>query len=168
MKKKLLTLFLTLLIAVIVVGCGDGGRQEYLEELEKFRSSAFSTALSAEALSGLIQDKWREAINDRRDFNETIALINNLQETIDWRERLADGRSETSSIYLQLGNAPDGLERAEQITSNMFRYLDALVSLADSPSGSLQSYSAARRESIDGFLQEYRLLGDLIDEFSEE
>ena len=89
MKRKILAFGLVILLMLSLIGCGDGGRQEYIEALDEFKSSAFDTALSAEFLSGFIQDNWRDAINDGRDFNETIALINSLQETINWRERLA-------------------------------------------------------------------------------
>jgi len=101
------------------------------------------------------------------DFNEALAALSASPATIERRSEIEQGRGLASSAYLQLGSAPDGLERAETAASSMFESLDILISLATNPTGSLTSYSESRRDAIDEFMRNYRLLGDIIDAFGD-
>jgi hypothetical protein len=140
---------------------------KYINALIEFRDLAYITGVNAESLSGFVREKWDDAIRERRDFNEALRLLSSLEATIKWRTEISDYRRDLVSKYLQLGNPPEGLGRASETASALFEATDILVTLANEPSGSLNSYSTNRREAIDDFLRHYRFLGDIIDTFSE-
>jgi hypothetical protein len=101
------------------------------------------------------------------DFNTALSLMRSNPVIIERRANIEYERRNVSSVYLQLSRAPEGLERAEIAASAMFEALDMLISLATNPTGNLNSYSENRREAIDEFMRNYRLLGDVIETFSD-
>jgi len=101
------------------------------------------------------------------DFNTALALLSASSATIEARASIQSARSEVVSLYLQLGSPPEGLERAGDAASAMYEALDVLIDLANSPTGNFNSYSENRRNSIDEFMRNYRLLGDIIDTFGD-
>ena len=169
--KRIVAVFLVVLMVAGLVACGGGatGRQqaEYIESLEEFRDSALTVGVRAETLSGAVQRVWREAIDDREDFNDALRAFSSQDNVITSRAEIRDMRSEVVSMYLRLGAPPEGLERAGAAASAMYVALDVLIDLATSPTGSLTSYSESRREAIDEFMRNYRLLGDIIDAFGD-
>jgi len=105
-------------------------------------------------------------IQEWNDFNTALSIMSGNDFIIDRRANIESGRNDVSSLYWQLGSAPEGLERAEPIVSAMFESLDRLVSLANNPTGSLTSFSDSRTEAVDEFMRNYRLLGDMINAFN--
>lgn len=163
--KKLLALILIVVMAFSLTACGNNAQHdEYVALLVEFRSLALSGAAMAEIRSGGIVDVWRDAIDNRRDFNIALDFFLSADEIVELREDLIEQRTIVTAIYLQLITAtpPSGLERATSEASAMFDAFDTLVTLAINPTGSLNSYQTARREAIDSFLRHHRLLGEIL------
>ena len=97
------------------------------------------------------------------DFNKALSLLAAHPTTVNKKAEIENGRREVTNMYLSLGNSPVGLERAQQLADDLYAAFDILVSLSVNPTGSFQSYSESRRDSIDEFMRQYRLLSDIID-----
>ena len=169
--KKLLYVLITILLVVGLVGCGVGAtsrqQAEYLKSLDELMSSALTVGVRAETLSGAVQRLWRETIDGRGDFDDALRAFSSHENVIASRAEIQDMRREVVAMYLNLGAPPEGLERAGEVASAMYESLDILIDLADNPSGSFNSFSASRRERVDEFMRNHRLLGDIIDAFGD-
>ena len=108
---------------------------------------------------GTISITHREGWND---FNKALSLLFADPFTIETISEIESARETAVSMYLQIEKVPDGLEKTEEYTRGLFESLDILMELATNPSGSLNSYSEKRRDTIDEFMRYHRLLTAMI------
>jgi hypothetical protein len=102
------------------------------------------------------------------DFNEALDLMRINPRIIARKNLIESGKSEVSTLYWNLGSAPEDFARAQTAVDAMYDAFDALVQLAINPTGSFNSYSDGRRIAVDDFMRNYRLLGEIIDTFGNE
>jgi len=102
--KRIVAVLLVVFMVAGLVACGGGatGREqtEYMESLEKFRDAALEVGVRAETLSVAVQRVWREAIDDRRDFNDALSRFSSHENIVESRAEIRDMRSEVVSMYL--------------------------------------------------------------------
>jgi len=160
-------------IMLVFAACGGGVQAEqelaqerfdtYVETLIEFREQVLEGGEQAELLSGGMAGVWRSAIDDRRDFNDALSAARTTDFFIENSAEISAVRSTATSLFLQLDNAPEGLERTTAIVDDMFSAFDRLVELAINPTGSFNSFSSDRREAIDELARNDRLLGSILD-----
>ncbi|WP_291596791.1 hypothetical protein [Bacteroides sp.] len=160
MKKVLF-----IIIAIFIIGCSN--KKEYNDKLKK------TTEVMAELtyFSGHIADDytevWRTAIYDNRyqgnycsDFNEALSKHMEFVKGTSLYQTIHLKKDTLDMLIRELKEYPSEYEKAYNEAVSLYTDVDQLTGYADSPSGSLSSYSALTSDlviSITKKIKEFRL-----------
>jgi len=153
-------------------------QEEYVNNLILLMDTSFEAASTSEDVIVLATNVWRDTIYKTRneetskytmsgnsfrdDFNDSIASMyedNIIKVKVNKAIRKMD---ELDLQMKLLNNPPEGLEMCYSTAQTLYTTCQGIVDLAESPKGNLDSFTTAKSEKIDKYLEAYKLLNTQI------
>ncbi len=182
--KKILmgigTLVIVAILATIVILFVNYQNQKkafnsYIDNLTEISMIMLTGGAKAEELNNLTAKVWRNSIYEESDpetdeftkdsrgifyddFNDALSSLyfdNSTQESISEIEK---NQELVQLMMKDLQNPPDDLENCYETVTDLYTAYRSLTDLAINPSGSLQSFSEAKNEKVDTFLDLFKRL----------
>jgi len=139
MIKYILLIIITLLL---LTGCTSNSQKEkYKNDLLKTHDLIQNNIKTCILASDLYSTVWRNAIEDRKDFNIEINNVINESKRIGQYKVMDMSKEKIDNEMKQLSNPPKNYQRAHDKLVEMYGIYTQIYSLALNPSGSLVSYN---------------------------
>lgn len=150
-------------------------RIAYQETLDATSAAILLQGYSAESCGSLIHDVWFNTIYEEDDyitddytknsygrfyddFNDALSVLFSDEDFLDQIDSLKSGQDAINSFMKELSSPPEGFENAHEAILELYDAYTALVNLAISPSGNLQSYTENFNEADSNFANCYKAL----------
>ncbi len=150
---------------------------EYVSNVETVSSKMLTGAADAETVCGKVSSISSSAIFDERsewdsdiekyysdDFNEAISNYYADSSTVSLLGSIKSNQSEVSSLMAKLNNPPDEAKTAYGTLNDLYDDYLKMTGLAESPTGSLQTFNSSFNSADEGFLNTYKKLQSQIPE----
>ncbi len=150
---------------------------EYVSNVETVSSKMLTGAADAETVCSKVSSIWSSAIFDERsewdsdiekyysdDFNEAISNYYADSSTVSLLGSIKSNQSEVSSLMAKLNNPPDEAKTAYGTLNDLYDDYLKMTGLAESPTGSLQTFNSSFNSADEGFLNTYKKLQSQIPE----
>ena len=164
-RKLALSIVALFAVSMLTSACGNNiaeAEAEYEATLIETVALIRLYAEVSEMVLGHVASTWRNAIDDRRDFNESLRFLFSLDSMQDLLDSLRENNAIIVENMRDLQDPPERLRDAYDALLDLFEIYSQLHSLAVSPSGSLQSFNAARNDLSARFSATYARLEVLL------
>ena len=147
---------------------------QYVECLNSVYSNALSGASTAEDVCVLVLNVWQDAIYDdssdetskyvsgASDFNEALERVYADEEIKDKLSSISDYQEYLDNDMNNLQSAPSELEKAYDAAVEVSTTFKSLAKMAESPSGSYNSFSSDEKDNVNAFISAYNTLESVI------
>ena len=182
--KKILmgigTLVIVAILATIVILFVNYQNQKkafnsYIDNLTEISMIMLTGGAKAEELNNLTAKVWRNSIYEESDpetdeftkdsrgifyddFNDALSSLYFDDSTQDSISEIEENQELVQLMMKDLQNPPDDLENCYETVTDLYTAYRSLTDLAINPSGSLQSFSEAKNEKVDTFLDLFKRL----------
>ena len=182
--KKILmgigTLVIVAILATIVILFVNYQNQKkafnsYIDNLTEISMIMLTGGAKAEELNNLTAKVWRNSIYEESDpetdeftkdsrgifyddFNDALSSLYFDDSSQDSISEIEENQELVQLMMKDLQNPPEGLENCYETVTDLYTAYRSLTDLAINPSGSLQSFSEAKNEKVDTFLDLFKRL----------
>lgn len=147
---------------------------QYVGYLNSVYSEALAGASEAEDVCVLVVNVWQDAIFDDSsdetskyvsgvsDFNEALERVYADEDIKEKLSSIKDYEGYLETNFKNLQSVPSELEKAYDAAVQVNTAFKALAQMAESPTGSYNSYSADEKEKVNAFMSAYSTLEAII------
>lgn len=155
-KKTMLIVSLVILIILLAVGGAIGYKiyddkkkeEEAQAAYDKYELSFLETTVDilteaylSQAMCGIISDTWRNAIDDRKDFNTEISNVYSAWRSKGILDERANAKDDLEKSMKGLQKPPKDYEEAYKLMVELYGLYSQIYSQATAPQGSLMTYN---------------------------
>ena len=147
----------------------------YIDNLTEISMIMLTGGAKAEELNNLTAKVWQNSIYEESDpetdeftkdsrgifyddFNDALSSLYFDDSTQDSISEIEENQELVQLMMKDLQNPPEGLENCYETVTDLYTAYRSLTDLAINPSGSLRSFSEAKNEKVDTFLDLYKRL----------
>ena len=174
------TLVIVAILATIVILFVNYQNQKkafnsYIDNLTEIMMIMLTGGAKAEELNNLTAKVWQNSIYEESDpetdeftkdsrgifyddFNDALSSLYFDDSSQDSISEIEENQELVQLMMKDLQNPPEGLENCYETVTDLYTAYRSLTDLAINPSGSLQSFSEAKNEKVDTFLDLFKRL----------